>query len=58
MLFRSAVFLGWLIAGERLDWYIGAGMVVIVAAVALVTSSKLKTAETTVPQLAACEMEA
>jgi drug/metabolite transporter (DMT)-like permease len=53
-----AVFLGWLIAGERLDWYIGAGMVIIVAAVALVTSSKLKQADTSTPQLAACEVEA
>ncbi|MFL6300563.1 MAG: EamA family transporter [Terriglobales bacterium] len=53
-----AVFLGWLIAGERLDWYIGGGMVVIVAAVALVTSSKLKQADPATPQLAACEIEA
>jgi drug/metabolite transporter (DMT)-like permease len=53
-----AVFLGWLIGGERLNWYIGAGMVVIVAAVALVTSSKLKTAQPATPQLAACEVEA
>jgi len=53
-----AVFLGWLVAGERLNWYIGAGMVVIVAAVALVTSSKLKQAPAPTPQLAACEAEA
>ena len=37
--------------------YIAAGMVVIVAAVALVTSSKLKQADATVP-LAQCEAEA
>jgi drug/metabolite transporter (DMT)-like permease len=53
-----AVFLGWLIAGEQLNWYIAGGMVVIVAAVALVTSSKLKHADTVTPQLAACEIEA
>ena len=53
-----AVFLGWLIAGERLDWYIGAGMVVIVAAVALVTSSKLKQADAVPVPLAQCEAEA
>jgi len=53
-----AVFLGWLIAGERLDWYIGGELVVIVAAVALVTSSKLKVASDPTPQLAACEVEA
>lgn len=54
-----AVFLGWLIAGEQLHWYIGAGMVVIVAAVALVTSSKLRQSEVpATPQLAACEAEA
>ena len=52
-----AVFLGWLIAGEQLNWYIAAGMVVIVAAVALVTSSKLKQADATIP-LAQCEAEA
>jgi drug/metabolite transporter (DMT)-like permease len=53
-----AVFLGWLIAGERLDWYIGGGMVVIVAAVALVTSSKLKQADVVPVPLARCEVEA
>jgi drug/metabolite transporter (DMT)-like permease len=53
-----AVFLGWLIAGEQLNWYIAAGMVVIVAAVALVTSSKLKEGKSETPQLAACEVEA
>jgi drug/metabolite transporter (DMT)-like permease len=53
-----AVFLGWLIAGEQLNWYIAAGMVIIVAAVALVTSSKLKQADNQTPQLAACEVEA
>jgi len=37
-----AVFLGWLILHERLDRFMLAGMIVIVAAVALVTSSKLR----------------
>jgi drug/metabolite transporter (DMT)-like permease len=37
-----AVFLGWLILHERLDRFTVAGMIVIVAAVALVTSSKLR----------------
>jgi len=37
-----AVFLGWLIAGEHIDRYMLMGMVVIVAAVVLVTSSKLR----------------
>jgi drug/metabolite transporter (DMT)-like permease len=36
-----AVFLGWLFLGERLDRYMIIGMVVIIAAVILVTSSKL-----------------
>lgn len=37
-----AVFLGWLLRGERIDRYMLLGMVVIIAAVALVTSSKLR----------------
>ncbi len=36
-----AVFLGWLIRGERLDRYMFIGMIVIIAAVVLVTTSKL-----------------
>jgi drug/metabolite transporter (DMT)-like permease len=36
-----AVFLGWMIRGERLDRYMFVGMIVIVAAVVLVTTSKL-----------------
>jgi drug/metabolite transporter (DMT)-like permease len=39
-----AVFLGWLILNERIDGYILMGTIVIVAAVALVTSSKLRRA--------------
>src|SRR5579864_2154465 len=50
-----AVFLGWLILHERVDAFIVAGTVVIVAAVALVTSSKTKReAETSTPKLPAC----
>jgi drug/metabolite transporter (DMT)-like permease len=39
-----AVFLGWLILNERIDAYILMGTIIIVAAVALVTSSKLRRA--------------
>jgi drug/metabolite transporter (DMT)-like permease len=37
-----AVFLGWLILNERIDAYILAGTAIIIPAVALVTSAKLK----------------
>ncbi len=37
-----AMFLGWLILHEKIDAYIAAGSVVIVAAVALVTSAKVR----------------
>ena len=36
-----AVFLGWLVLHERFDGYILAGSVVIIAAVALVTTAKV-----------------
>lgn len=39
-----AVFLGWLIGGERIDRYMLLGMAVIIAAVILVTRSKLSSA--------------
>ncbi len=39
-----AVFLGWLILRERVDGYIIAGTVIVIAAVALVNSSKVKEA--------------
>jgi drug/metabolite transporter (DMT)-like permease len=42
-----AVFLGWLLHGERLDRYMLLGMVVIIAAVALVTTSKLRAKQLT-----------
>jgi drug/metabolite transporter (DMT)-like permease len=48
-----AVFLGWLLHGERIDRFMVLGMVVIVAAVALVTSSKLRSAS--VRTQAGCE---
>jgi drug/metabolite transporter (DMT)-like permease len=41
-----AVFLGWLILHEKVDAYILTGALIIVAAVVLVTSSKLKAAKT------------
>jgi len=51
-----AVLLGWLILHERLDRSMLTGMIVIVAAVALVTSSKLRSGETRAGQPAsACE---
>jgi drug/metabolite transporter (DMT)-like permease len=51
-----AVFLGWLIRGERLDGYMLIGMIVIVAAVVLVTTSKLLTnASRSQEQPVACE---
>ncbi|MBV9180864.1 MAG: EamA family transporter, partial [Acidobacteria bacterium] len=37
-----AVFLGWLLSGEHIDRYMILGMVVIIAAVVLVTTSKLR----------------
>jgi drug/metabolite transporter (DMT)-like permease len=40
-----AVFLGWMFLGERLDRYMMMGMVVIIAAVVLVTTSKLRSGQ-------------
>ena len=54
-----ALLIGWLLAGERIDRYILIGAAVIVAAVALVSSSKLATAESPKKEiLPACEAEA
>ncbi len=51
-----AVFLGWLIGHERLDRYMFMGMVVIVSAVALVTTSKLRSGARQATQaVAPCE---
>src|SRR5262249_24999957 len=53
-----AVFLGWAIESEELNRFIIAGMVIIVAAVALVTSSKLKVSQEPACRLAEAEAEA
>ena len=54
-----AVFLGWMILSERIDAYIAIGTIIIVAAVALVNSSKLRGAAEPKPvpqrELPACE---
>jgi len=50
-----AVFLGWLIAREHIDRYMLMGMVVIVAAVVLVTSSKLRSGKPQPRQASPCE---
>jgi drug/metabolite transporter (DMT)-like permease len=39
-----AVFLGWLFRGEHIDRYMVIGMIVIIGAVVLVTTSKLRSA--------------
>jgi len=55
-----AVFLGWLVLRERVDGYIVAGTVIVIAAVALVNSSKVKQAAKPVikEELPACEVGA
>lgn len=55
-----AVFLGWLILHESVDVYIAAGSAVIIAAVALVNSSKIHkaVAPAAEPELPACEAQA
>jgi drug/metabolite transporter (DMT)-like permease len=50
-----AVFLGWLFHNEHIDRYMLLGMVVIVAAVALVTTSKLRAAKAVSEQGCPCE---
>ncbi|MGZ4820405.1 MAG: EamA family transporter [Terriglobales bacterium] len=47
-----AVFLGWLVLHETVDVYILAGSVIIVAAVALVTSAKVKAKNGADPEMA------
>jgi drug/metabolite transporter (DMT)-like permease len=39
-----AVFLGWLILGEPLDWRMGVGTLVILGGVALVNLARVRTA--------------
>jgi len=53
-----AVFLGWLLHGERIDRYMVIGMIVIIGAVILVTTSKLRSARTHPSPGAACEATA
>jgi len=53
-----AVFLGWLVLDERLDAFMFAGTAVIVGAVALVTTAKVREAPTTEPLLTELEPEA
>jgi drug/metabolite transporter (DMT)-like permease len=55
-----AVFLGWLVLHEHVDAYIAAGTAVIIAAVALVNSSKIRKAAAPVaePELPAVEAQA
>ena len=50
-----AVFLGWMLHGERIDRYMVLGMIVIVAAVALVTTSKLRRQKIAPGQGCPCE---
>jgi drug/metabolite transporter (DMT)-like permease len=52
-----AVFLGWYFLGERVDGYIMAGTAIIIAAVALATSAKVKpqVGAEHEPELPACE---
>ena len=52
-----AVFLGWYFLGERVDGYILAGTVIVIAAVALATSAKVKPHAKTErePEMPACE---
>ncbi len=38
-----AVFLGWLVLHERIDWFILIGTAIVVASVVLVTSAKVST---------------
>ena len=53
-----AVFLGWLVLSERLDGFMFAGMVVIVAGVALVTTAKVHEGGSEGPMLSELEPEA
>ncbi len=53
-----AVFLGWIILGEKLHGSMLIGMVAIIAAVILVTGSKLRSGAKIAENVAACEAEA
>ena len=50
-----AVFLGWLVRGEHIDRYMILGMVVIIAAVVLVTTSKLRSSGLNANRASVCE---
>jgi drug/metabolite transporter (DMT)-like permease len=53
-----AVFLGWLFRAEKIDHSMVIGMVVIIAAVVLVNTSKLRSARTQIAPSAVCEASA
>ncbi|HVH87269.1 MAG TPA: EamA family transporter [Terriglobales bacterium] len=53
-----AVFLGWILHGERIDRYMSIGMIVIIAAVVLVTTSKLRSAREQSKSGSVCEASA
>jgi len=53
-----AVFLGWLLHGERIDRYMVIGMIVIIGAVILVTTSKLRSVRAQATPSSACEATA
>jgi len=53
-----AVILGWLLLGEKLNGFMLVGMITIVGAVVLVTSSKLKSGAKVAENVAPCEAEA
>jgi drug/metabolite transporter (DMT)-like permease len=50
-----AVFLGWLIAGEKVDHYILMGSAIVLASVILVTSAKVSTKTTVAEEMPAVE---
>lgn len=53
-----AVFLGWILHGERIDRYMVIGMIVIIAAVVLVTTSKLRSVQKQATSGSVCEASA
>ncbi len=53
-----AVFLGWLLHGERIDRYMVIGMIVIIGAVIMVTTSKLRSVPREAAPGSACEATA
>lgn len=53
-----AVFLGWLFRGEHIDRYMVIGMIVIIGAVVLVTTSKLRSTRRVTEQNSICQATA